>query len=306
MIELRATSNQADFQRSIQTAIERHTQSSEPGPDLWQALADVGVLGLCTAASGGTPSDLALAMESLGRALCPGPVVATTATTPILHGSELEEVVTGRHKITFTDGEVIPWSSPDTSVVALIGEETWRVEVSEPHLVRTVSGEAWSRGTCSPVGVLGPSGSVAFLAQLALASYLIGAASKLLDLAAEHARARMQFGRAIGDFQAVAHPLARSKAELASACDLVRIASRSSAERPEPALAAVSLREARRAAYATAERSHQVFGAVGFAVETGVSAISTMILQHAALPIFYHPTSTAGIPSTPRLQVSGG
>jgi alkylation response protein AidB-like acyl-CoA dehydrogenase len=144
------------------------------------------------------------------------------------------------------------------------------------------------------------------LAQLGLASYLIGAASKLLNLAAEHARARVQFGRAIGDFQAVAHPLARSNAELASARDLVRVASRSGADSPGLELAAVSLREARRAAYATAERSHQVFGAAGFAVETGVSAISMTILQHAALPIFYQPTRNARVPTQPPLQASGG
>jgi alkylation response protein AidB-like acyl-CoA dehydrogenase len=287
MIELRAPSIQVDFQRSIQTAVDRHTEGGEPGPGLWRALADVGLLGLCTAGSGGTASDLAAGMEALGRVLCPGPVVATTAAAPALDATEVEGVAAGKHKVTFTDGEVIPWASADTSVVALIGPELWRIEVSSCYPVRTISGESWSRATCRPVEVLGPSGSVAFLAQVGLASYLIGAASKLLNVAAEHARARVQFGHPIGDFQAVAHPLARSKAELASAWDLVRIASREGAEDPGLELAAVSLREARRAAYTTTERSHQVFGAVGFAVETGVSAISTRILQLAGLPILY-------------------
>lgn len=45
----------------------------------------------------------------------------------------------------------------------------------------------------------------------------IGAASAALDLAVEHARSRRQFGRAIGEFQAIGHLLADLAAELEAA-----------------------------------------------------------------------------------------
>lgn len=44
-----------------------------------------------------------------------------------------------------------------------------------------------------------------------------GAAQAALDLAVEHARSRRQFGKAIGGFQAIAHPLADLQAELEAA-----------------------------------------------------------------------------------------
>jgi alkylation response protein AidB-like acyl-CoA dehydrogenase len=287
VIDLRPEPDQLEFGRSLQTVVERHGGDSQLSSGLWPALADVGLLGLCSADAGGDASDLAVAMEALGRALCPGPVVATVAASAILSGDDLEAVASGRQRITFTDGDVIPWLSADTTVLALIGDEVWTVEVSQARPVDTLCGDAWHRAVCRPAEYVGAAAHLSFLAQVGLAAYLIGAASKLLGMAAEHARSRVQFGRPIGDFQAVAHPLARSKAELAAAWDLVRITSRLDGDSADPGLATASLRQARRAGCTAAERSHQVFGAYGFATETGVSIVSTRIRQSAVLPVLY-------------------
>src|SRR5690606_3127741 len=46
---------------------------------------------------------------------------------------------------------------------------------------------------------------------------LVGVAAEAIRLASEYARERIQFGRPIGSFQAVAHPLAQSAVEIDAA-----------------------------------------------------------------------------------------
>ena len=66
-------------------------------------------------------------------------------------------------------------------------------------------------------------GSVGLLfADIALAAYQAGAGNALLEATSRHAATRTQFGRAIGEFQAVAHPLADCSMDLAAAQGLVR------------------------------------------------------------------------------------
>ena len=69
---------------------------------------------------------------------------------------------------------------------------------------------------------LGPVGAARCVHDLSLAAYIAAAARRLLEKTAEHARARKQFGRAIGEFQAVAHPLADCVIALDSAATLAR------------------------------------------------------------------------------------
>ena len=57
---------------------------------------------------------------------------------------------------------------------------------------------------------------------LATAAQLLGLGTTMLDLAAEYAKTRQQFGRAIGSFQAVKHHLADVAIALEMARPLVR------------------------------------------------------------------------------------
>src|SRR5947199_286549 len=76
--------------------------------------------------------------------------------------------------------------------------------------VAVLGAEPWGRADVvldAPYPAAAARGALA-AGDVARAAYLAGAADALLAAAADHARTRTQFGRAIGEFQAVAHPLA--------------------------------------------------------------------------------------------------
>ena len=289
MIELALTPEQESFAKSIAAVVERHgaVGALVATPELWRALAELGVLGVCAPAIGGTPVDLVAAMEAAGSRTCPGPLVAAAAAGEVLTGDELGAVLAGDRRATLVGNGLVPWSPEADILLELAADGAWLVEVDDLVPVPTLSGELWGRGRIRRVHRLGDASPAVVLAELAAAAYLLGAAVDLVRRTADHARSRVQFKRPIGDFQAVAHPLARSHAELNATVELVRLLARGDTS-PE---AAREVRiEAARVSRLAGDRAHQAFGAVGFALETGVAATTTRIRQWAVLPITTEPT----------------
>ena len=103
----------------------------------------------------------------------------------------------------------------------------------------------------------------------ALALEAVGIAAKALELALEHAKTREQFGRPIGVYQAVSHPLADTYVETELARSLAYWAAWCVAEEDELAPVAVAAAKsfAADAAVAACERSIQVHGGIGFTWE---------------------------------------
>jgi alkylation response protein AidB-like acyl-CoA dehydrogenase len=103
----------------------------------------------------------------------------------------------------------------------------------------------------------------------AAAAEALGVAQRALDLGVEHARTRMQFGKPIGTYQAVSHPLAQTYSDVELARSLVYWAAWCVAESDERAeIAAASAKAfATEAAVAACERSIQVHGGIGFTWE---------------------------------------
>jgi alkylation response protein AidB-like acyl-CoA dehydrogenase len=103
----------------------------------------------------------------------------------------------------------------------------------------------------------------------AAAAEALGVAQRALDLGAEHARTRLQFGKPIGTYQAVSHPLAQSYTDVELARSLVYWAAWCVAENDEraPLAAAAAKAFATEAAVAACERSIQVHGGIGFTWE---------------------------------------
>jgi len=286
MIGLGLSGEQADFAHSIVNVARRHAGDRlSVSAGLWKGLAEVGVLGVCSQEVGGTALDLVVAMEVLGEFGCGGPVVATCAAAALLEGDDLEGVVSGDRLVTFTDGTLVPWGPSADLVLGLTATAAWVMAVEDLQEVPTLSGERWWVGRTRYERDLGGPGLAVGLADLGLSSYLLGAALGTVTRAADHARQRIQFGRPIGDFQAVAHPLARSYAELRSAQDLVRMLSRCALSDIDPDLTASCRLEAARVACRAAERAHQAVGAMGFATEMGLAATSMQIRQWSTLPI---------------------
>ena len=103
----------------------------------------------------------------------------------------------------------------------------------------------------------------------AAAAEALGVAQRALDLGVEHAKTRVQFGKPIGTYQAVSHPLAQSYTDVELARSLVYWAAWCVAEEDErAALAAAAAKAfATEAAVAGCERSIQVHGGIGFTWE---------------------------------------
>jgi alkylation response protein AidB-like acyl-CoA dehydrogenase len=103
----------------------------------------------------------------------------------------------------------------------------------------------------------------------AAAAEALGVAQRALDLGAEHAKTRLQFGKPIGTYQAVSHPLAQSYTDVELARSLVYWAAWCVAEEDEraPLAAAAAKAFATEAAVAACERSIQVHGGIGFTWE---------------------------------------
>jgi alkylation response protein AidB-like acyl-CoA dehydrogenase len=104
---------------------------------------------------------------------------------------------------------------------------------------------------------------------VSLALEAVGIAAKALELAVEHANTREQFGRPIGVYQAVSHPLADTFVETELARSLAYWAAWCVAEAADeaPVAAAAAKSYAGDVAVAACERSIQVHGGIGFTWE---------------------------------------
>ncbi len=103
----------------------------------------------------------------------------------------------------------------------------------------------------------------------AVAAEALGVAQRALDLGVEHAKTRVQFGKPIGTYQAVSHPLAQTYTDVELARSLVYWAAWCVAEDDEQAELAAAAAKAfsTEAAVVACERSIQVHGGIGFTWE---------------------------------------
>jgi alkylation response protein AidB-like acyl-CoA dehydrogenase len=259
---------------------------------LWQEMAGLGVLALATPQGDGGAGELVAAAEALGRAVFPGPLAASVLAAQLLPPREREAVVGGATLVALGRPPLLPFAPLAGIFVELEGE---RAHLARPkgavEPLETLGGEPWGRLALERIAPLGDARRALALHDVVLAAYLAAAGARLVDDAAEHARTRRQFGRAIGEFQAVAHPLADCWIQLASANGLARGAafrfdrSKPGEACPAAITAASAARlSAARAALAAAHTCHQVFGAIGITLEGPAFHVSRRIRQLAAHP----------------------
>jgi alkylation response protein AidB-like acyl-CoA dehydrogenase len=107
------------------------------------------------------------------------------------------------------------------------------------------------------------------LGALGIAADSLGGAERVLEMAVEYAKAREQFGRKIGSFQAIKHMAAEMAADVEPTRSLVWYAAYAFDHRPREAPRAAAIAKARLGeVYSrTAERSVQIHGGIGFTWE---------------------------------------
>jgi alkylation response protein AidB-like acyl-CoA dehydrogenase len=237
--------------------------------DSWSELAELGWLGVSVPEDEGGAGlgfvEEAILLEELGYALYPGPYLATVGfALPWLGPEQRARVAAGDERWSVEVNGLVPWLGSVDSVLAggaahpARGDEEPGVDASRP-LGRLERGE----GTPLPGSADVPR------ARAAMACEAVGVAQRALDLGIEHARTREQFGKPIGVYQAVAHALADTYADVELARSLAYWAAWCVAEGDEqaPAASAAAKAFATDAAVTACERSIQVHGGTGFTWE---------------------------------------
>ena len=104
---------------------------------------------------------------------------------------------------------------------------------------------------------------------LARTAEMVGAAQRIMELAVEHAKTRVQGGRPIGGHQAIQHACADIVRDVDGARGLLYAAAWAMSEGRETAAADVATAKAYagEACLAVARRAHQIFGAIGYCEE---------------------------------------
>jgi alkylation response protein AidB-like acyl-CoA dehydrogenase len=205
--------------------------------------------------------DEAILFEEAGRALYSGPFLTTAVVLPALRE---------------------------------VDEQAWSVELDDlvPHLdsadqvlrgdMTTVPAEGETLATVDESRPLGRLGShedgdaidgdfepVRLRLLAALAAEAVGVAQKALELGVAYVSDREQFGKKIGTYQAVSHPLADTYVETELARSLAYWAAWCVAEEDERTPVAVASAKSfcAETAVAACERSIQVHGGIGFTWE---------------------------------------
>jgi len=103
---------------------------------------------------------------------------------------------------------------------------------------------------------------------LARTAEMVGGAQRVLELAVEHAKTRVQGGRPIGGYQAIQHSCADLVRDVDASRALLYAAAWAMAEgRPAEAAVARAKAYAGEACLAVARRGHQIFGAISYCEE---------------------------------------
>lgn len=273
-----------------------------PGTTVWGRVAETGAAALLvpeeSGGAGATAVEAVTALEVLGRHAVPGPVVESVMVAPRIAaalggdsdaGDVAGEVAGGAFASVAAPG-VSPFA-PDAHVAQYLwvacddevftgtaGESRRSVDRARTVTTPSRGGRAAAHSTVDLVnhGALGT------------AAQLMGLGQAMLDMSVDYAKQRKQYGKLIGEYQALKHQLAEVAIALEMARPLLWAGALAIAENPgDPAAAVRDVSAARvavaDAAYLSARTALQVHGAIGYTLEhdLGLWLTKTRSLQTA-------------------------
>ncbi|OCB30154.1 acyl-CoA dehydrogenase [Mycobacterium malmoense] len=281
--------------------------AGESRPPFWEAVADIGWLGLHIpeefGGSGCALGELVVVVEALGRAVAPGPFVPTVVASALVAsvgtpeqkarllpglidgsvtagiglGGTLE--VTGGASACGDAGVVLAAGLADLFVLAA-GDDVLLIECDRDGVSVAVPANVdptrrSGRVTLNEVAIrpddvlCGASAALTARTRILLAAEAVGGALDCLDSAVAYAKVRNQFGRSIATFQAVKHHCANMAVAAEAAVAAVWDAARADSEDESQfrLMAAASAALAMPAYRRNAELNIQVHGGIGFTWE---------------------------------------
>ncbi len=262
--------------------------------DLWRVIIEMGALHIRVPATadglGGSLLDAMLICEEAGKRLASGPLVeaivvarllamldnktALTLLTAVLAGERI--IVPALRPLVEAGGQIVPGGAAANAAVGLYNGELVLIDRTPPDSSdypqwRLSSEELRDRKT-----VLGSGADVQALYLAVceewklLSGAMLGAmAHEALQQAAAYARERIQFGRPIGSFQGVAHPLADAVTDVEAGQLLMRRCVWAVSKKHSDAAALISLGWwwQTQAAATAVRRAVRAFGGYGLSVE---------------------------------------
>ncbi|MFD9887737.1 acyl-CoA dehydrogenase family protein [Amycolatopsis sp. NPDC059027] len=242
-----------------------------PGLKIWRRLADLGVTALAVPEPFGglaaEVADLVVACEALGEYCVPGPWTDTVAVAPALLGDDrLAKLATGETLASVIFAPHVPYALDADVADVRIAVDGSRLRSFTPgDTLSSLDGSRrLSPGT--PDADLGPAqdaGRAFELGVLATAAQLLGAGRWLLDASVTYAGQRRQYGREIGQYQAVKHLLA----DVVTALELARPLLYGAAVTMAPEDVSAAKVACGDAALLAARTGLQVHGAIGYTAE---------------------------------------
>jgi alkylation response protein AidB-like acyl-CoA dehydrogenase len=297
-----------DEQRMLRDSVARlfatesspeRVRAAEPSgfdPELWQQLLLAGITTMRVAeAAGGLGSpliDALLVAEEAGRHLASAPVAEAIVAARLLaqladdNDDLLARVLEGAvvtlalQEVCDDTPQVVPGGTAAEAVLALEGDAVWIIDGDDDAVPAASLGSAalgnmvLSAKSSRRLLARGDAAKQAFAAaveewKLLTAAMLAGLARRGLEIAADYSKERHAFGRPIGGFQGIAHPLADSVTEVEGAQLLNWRAVWAIAHQHEDAAATISMAfwwASQSAARAMARALH-TFGGYGVSLE---------------------------------------
>ena len=262
--------------------------------------------------AGGSLSDLAAVLRIAGRHAAPIPLAETAIagwmlassglkipsgplTIAPVHGEKITACKNGARWNLSGEMKRVPWAriaehivvlaaGPDGDIVACVEAAHCKIAIgrnlaNEPRDDVVLDNAAVAAGLAAPAGEGGTHTTLRERGALARSLAMAGALERALELAVRYATERSQFGRKIGQFQAIQQELARGAGEVAAAV-AAALSAAGAVERGQNATLAVAAAKIRtaQAAQEGALIAHQVHGAIGVTDEYA--------LHHATLRLW--------------------
>ena len=256
----------------------RRAMESERGYDetLWTLLCEqVGAAALVIpddmGGAGGELADAAVVVEVLGSALVPTPLLGTTlaelallaADEPDVDAIEALAAGTSVGAVVFDPNYVVNGDVADVVLACEDGRLDRWTSFTAHQTVTMDPTRRLARVEAGDAVTIGSDPGLADVAAILLAAEQIGAAARCLDLTVAYTKERVQFGRAIGSFQALKHRMADLYVLVQTARALVDDA----VAEPSPTSAALARVAASEAFTAVAGEAIQMHGGVGITWE---------------------------------------
>ncbi len=256
--------------------------------ELWNVIAENGLAQLATAAGGGTLQDAFALLRVAGRYAVPLPLAEALLANHLMAAAQCG-AFSGRVTLGIADSQsaegaevnvelaAVPWARASERICYVIGDplEVIVLEVAECEITEHANIAGEPRDAVRFLGIPMRCGAstgldvtrVFELMALSRAALMSGALERVLELSLDYAKTRKQFGRPIGNFQAIQHNLALLAGQVAAS---LRATDAAIAALDTPRFAvqvAVAKSRVGEASGVASEIAHQVHGAMGFTHE---------------------------------------